>query len=99
MAASYSPGVGHGRPSEIIALPVAIATRFPSASSIRAVETAIVRPRCSTLARAKRSRPSGDTGRRKFIFRSSVPNEVPGGRVVVSAVLIAASARTDRTPP
>jgi hypothetical protein len=66
---------------------------------MRAVETAIFRPRCSTLARAKRSRPSGDTGRRKFIFRSSVPNEVPGDRVVVTPALIAASARADRTPP
>jgi hypothetical protein len=39
------------------------------------------------------------TGRRKFTFRSSVANEVAGGSVVVTAVLIAESASTVRTPP
>jgi hypothetical protein len=94
------PGAaGQGRSGEIIALPVAMATRFPSASSTRHVVTAIVRPRYSTVARATRSRPSGVTGRRKLTFRSSVPKEVPGGRVVVTAVLITVSARAMRAPP
>ena len=52
---------------------MAIATRLPSASSTLHVVTAIVRPRCSTVERATRSRPSGVTGRRKLILRSSVP--------------------------
>jgi hypothetical protein len=63
------------------------------------VVTAIVLPRCSTVARATRSRPSGVTGLRKLTLRSSVPNEAAGGNVVVTAAFIEASMRTVNAPP
>lgn len=65
MGAAGSDG-RQGRPARIMDELFASAAVLPSEVRISAVATAMLRPRCTTVALASIGRPSGTIGRRKL---------------------------------